>query len=107
MLMKVSSDDGYDKRGGAPRIAANSRPSALMWSAWVSYIPVSSFLFAYYEGKIAALLVAAWFALELSLSAIVMFSKCPRCNRLFHTATFGGNTWARHCIHCGLPLGKS
>jgi hypothetical protein len=89
---------------GLQRIRVRRR---LMWSAWVSYIPMSSFFFAYYPGKIAAALTAGWFALELGLSAVVMFSKCPRCNRLFHTATFGGNTWARHCIHCGLSLEKN
>ena len=28
---------------------------------------------------------------------------CPRCGRPFHVTWWYSNTWARRCVHCGLP----
>ena len=75
-----------------------------MWGMWLGFVPIGVFVSSFEIPGLSAVFAPAWMTLLIMISGFVVFSKCPRCNSLFHTTMLWGNPWARKCIHCSLPL---
>jgi hypothetical protein len=88
---------------GLQRIRVRRR---LMWGVWLGFLPILILLSFSDVSRLAEIIAPAWMALIVVTSALVLFSKCPRCDSLFHTTVLWRNVWAKKCIHCGLPLGR-
>lgn len=52
---------------------------------------------------VAPVLMTAWFLGAVVTSFRVSGFHCPRCGRRFFEASWYYNSFARRCVHCGLP----
>jgi len=86
---------------GLQRIRIRRR---LMWAMWLGYLPIGVLISLLGFPRLTWSFAPAWMVLIAISSGFVAFSKCPRCNSLFHMTMLWGNPWAKECIHCGLPV---
>ncbi|MDY0211603.1 MAG: hypothetical protein RBR06_01200 [Desulfuromonadaceae bacterium] len=75
-----------------------------LWFVFASYIPAIILAFTAGNGPPTATIVAILWLIGAGVGGVmVSFSRCPRCNQLFHMR--GVNTsWGRRCRHCSLKL---
>ena len=91
-----------DEREGLREIARRRRFLFATFAA----LPV--FLVVYYAGwwsvPTKQFILLAWVAVYAVAALVYLAARCPRCNRLFHSAYALHNPLARTCRHCGLSL---
>ena len=44
-----------------------------------------------------------WIIAAIAKSQAAVRAPCPRCDKPFHSTSWGHNAFARRCLHCGLP----
>ena len=62
------------------------------------------YYFAPLPSRIREFIVLAGVAVYALSALLVVFSRCPRCGRLFHNVLGFNNPLSRFCSHCGLSL---
>ncbi len=75
-----------------------------LWFVFASYIPAIVLAFTVGTGQPTAIVIAIiWLIGAGAGGVMVSFSRCPRCNQLFHMRGIS-TSWGRHCRHCDLKL---
>ncbi len=88
----------------AIQLAAIRRKRIFLWLVFASYIPAIILAFTVGNGPPAATIVAILWLISAAIGGImVSFSRCPRCNELFHMRGVS-TSWGRRCRHCNLIL---
>ena len=88
----------------AEQLAAIRKKRLFLWLVFASYIPAIVMAFTVGSGQSTAIVVAALWLIGAGIGgAMVSFSRCPRCNQLFHMRGIS-TSWGRRCRHCNLHL---
>ncbi len=75
-----------------------------LWFVFASYIPAIVLAFTVGNGQPMAIVIATiWLVGAGAGGVMVSFSRCPRCNQLFHMRGIS-TSWGRRCQHCRLKL---
>ncbi|MDD2557082.1 MAG: hypothetical protein RBR43_01545 [Desulfuromonadaceae bacterium] len=86
------------------QLAVIRKKRLFLWIVFASYIPAIVLAFTAGNGPPTATIVAILWLIGAGIGGVlVSFSRCPRCNQLFHMR--GASTsWGRRCRHCNLNL---
>jgi ABC-type multidrug transport system permease subunit len=75
-----------------------------LWFVFASYIPAIVLAFTVGSGQATAIVIAIIWLIGAGVGGVmVSFSRCPRCNQLFHMRGIS-TSWGRRCRHCNLKL---
>ena len=73
-----------------------------------SLILLGAAVVAYYHTSLThsvrEAIVIAGVAIYAVFTLLVIFSRCPRCGKLYHNVLGFSNPLSRNCSHCGQPL---
>jgi len=79
-----------------------------VWFACLGYVPVvlsvgvlSMWLFSTYTP--AFVVAIGWMVFCVVSGNLAVRFPCPRCGKWFFAKWWYHNSWARRCVHCGLP----
>lgn len=80
------------------------RRRTIMWVVFILYLPVMVAAMFVFDESVIPYAAWSWMAALAVCATRVSFSKCPRCNKLFHTTMIWGDPWTRRCLHCRQSL---
>lgn len=84
----------------------------LSWVLFLGYIPGvgliwfligASFGYSTIGDVARTVVLITWMVAALVVSNRAARFRCPRCGKKFFSRTFSHNSFARRCVHCGLP----
>jgi hypothetical protein len=70
---------------------------------WLVGSIVSFFVVLLLNSKVAGEFAFFWGIAFIIFGLRHSFFRCPRCGNFFFLKFPGNNSFARHCLHCGLP----
>lgn len=84
------------------------KQSRLAWFLWLAFVPVVGgvgVLITRFTRETFPIMILAvtWIIWWFVVSTRVGNFRCPRCDRPFFRAQWYHNSFARKCVHCGLP----
>lgn len=76
----------------------------VVWIVLFGYLPVMMLVNILLPKSYIVYFACTYLVLWAFLILRSNFSRCPKCNNMFHAIGLFANPWTRKCLHCSLPL---